>query len=237
MPGTAGLPRAAGTAGCAHLEQAHGHLGALGAEPRVLAEDPEAAALAVEQVLVELEPHVAEGVRRVVRVADPLLAPQRSGARIERRADDVIGALLPVLRPRHPAAGADAVRRGQLEPPKHRGVRGAGGRAGRLLACQRRRPEQAGNEEGRESHAVSRNGDSVSRELWRHPGLPGTPARDRSVQRAKARPANSRSPVTSRTTYFSSHSGSTKGASRSGTATPATTRGRSRNSSISQSTP
>ena len=71
-------PRAAGHGRLADLEQADRHLGALGAEPRVLAEHPEAAALAVEQVLVELQPDVAQRVGRVVGVGDPLLAADRA---------------------------------------------------------------------------------------------------------------------------------------------------------------
>ena len=80
--GAAGFPRAAATAGSPTLSSRDRHLGALGAEPRVLAEHPVAAALAVEQVLIELQPDVAQGVGRVVGVGDPLLAPDRAAASV-----------------------------------------------------------------------------------------------------------------------------------------------------------
>jgi hypothetical protein len=136
----------------AHLEQAHRHLGPLGAEPRVLPEHPVPAALVVEQVLIELQPHVAERVGRVVGVGDPLLAPNRARGCVERGANDIIGALLPVRRPRLAAAGADRRRRGQvqpLEPRRGAGITGRGALRGERLGEERH--EQA---KGTRSHGT-----------------------------------------------------------------------------------
>ena len=80
-----------------------------------------AAVLAVD-VLVRLKPHVAQAVGRVIGVADRLLPRHRVRPRIERRADRIVHALLPVARPGCTGAGAIFVRRRQGEPPERRGV-------------------------------------------------------------------------------------------------------------------
>ena len=55
-------------------------------------------------VLLELEPQHVERTRAVVGVADLDRAGERVGRGIERSADRVVGAVLPVLRPRRPSA-------------------------------------------------------------------------------------------------------------------------------------
>ena len=67
-------PSRAGTRRLGHLGQGHTALGAAGAEPRILIEQAGAAARAVEEVLVQLNPEVAQRVGRVVGVGDALFA-------------------------------------------------------------------------------------------------------------------------------------------------------------------
>ena len=126
----------------------------------VLVHDPITAAVGVEQVLVQLEPDIAQRVGGVVGVGDPLLAANRAGRGIERRADDVVHPLLPVVGTGRAAAGADGVCGGQLQPAKRRGVRCPPKRIERLLGGGGRCDHQERPE--RNSHACSVRGRELS---------------------------------------------------------------------------
>ncbi len=148
--------------GLRHLEDPYATFRTARPEPAPGIEDPGAPSLAVERVLLEVQPQVAEGIRRVVGVGNPLLAPDRAGRRVERGANDVVHPLLPVVGPRRAAAGADRVGRGQLEPPEGRRIGGAG--EARLL-----RREGGGGQEWQEPEAVphgSPESESVGGNGW-----------------------------------------------------------------------
>src|SRR5205807_1097746 len=101
--------------------------------------DRRAAARRPIDVLVELEPEVGQRVGGVVGVVDRLAARDRVRGGIERRADGVVGALLPVAGPRAARALAQQGRRREREPAKwgrvphlrrERGSSAGGGRRG-----------------------------------------------------------------------------------------------------------
>ncbi len=87
----------------AALEVAH-------APARVRGEERRAFAAVPEEILVELQPDEPQRVGRVVRVADGHRAVDRPRRRVERRRDRVVGALLPVRRPRRPGRVPELVR-------------------------------------------------------------------------------------------------------------------------------
>ena len=165
-----------------HSEESHRHLGALGAEPRILAEDAEAAALAVEQILLELQPDVAESVGRVVGVGDALFAANRARGGVQRGADHVVGALLPVGAAGSATAGAYLVRRRQLEPAECQlGVPGR--RTGRDALG----PDLGGYQRERKTGVTQAHGTSPRpnrRERRLNAGSPAGPSDGRQQQRA-----------------------------------------------------
>ena len=79
-----------------------------------------------EDVLLDLHPHKRERVGRVVDVVDALRPVDRLRGGIERRADHVVGALLPIVGPGCARRAADAVRcgegEGEGEGPERGGV-------------------------------------------------------------------------------------------------------------------
>src|SRR6266536_3504098 len=114
-------------------------------EARVGGVDRGAAAVGAVDVLVHLQPQIAERVGRVVGVADRLAARDRVRRRVERRADHVVGALLPVAWPRLARAFAQQGRRRQRETAERRGVGAAGREArgsGRRGLLERREEQQ-----------------------------------------------------------------------------------------------
>ena len=72
-----------------------------------LVHDPMTSASVQEEILVELEPEIAQRVGRMVVVGDPLLSAKGARRGIETRADHVVSPLLPIVGTRGAAAGAD----------------------------------------------------------------------------------------------------------------------------------
>ena len=96
------------------------------AEPALRGEQERTHAARPEQVLVELHPHEAEGIRRVVRVSDLLSGREPLRGGVERRLDGVVDALFPIAGTRGAVGAADAVRRRQRDRAEDPGV-GHGG--------------------------------------------------------------------------------------------------------------
>ncbi len=105
-------------------------------------EDLRAPASGSEQVLVELDPDERQRVGRVVGVGDRLAAGDRASRRVERHADRVVGALLPVrgtgLAVRQTSEGG----RGQIGHGES--LVGGSLREGRRARGQNRRERQQG---------------------------------------------------------------------------------------------
>ena len=91
-------------------------------EARVGRIEKRPAARRLVDVLVELEPEIAQGVGGVVRIADRLRARDGVGRCVERRADGVVGPLLPIARPGGTGALADQRGRREGEPPEGRRI-------------------------------------------------------------------------------------------------------------------
>ena len=93
-------------------------------ESCALVEDQRSSAVRPEDVLVELQPDVPEGVGGVVGVGDGLLSREHLPRGVERSADDVVGALLPVFLAGRSRAGPDVGRRGERQPVEWRDLVG-----------------------------------------------------------------------------------------------------------------
>jgi len=84
-------------------------------------------AVVSKKILVELQPDVAQRIRRAVCVTDRFATGDRVRRRVERDGDRIVHALLPVRRP-WPAGSFTQQRRcGKLEAPEWRSVSARGG--------------------------------------------------------------------------------------------------------------
>src|SRR5437660_833505 len=75
-----------------------------------------------KQILLDLHPQERERVGRVIDIVDPFAASDRLAGRVEGRADHIIHALLPVIRPRSSGRTAYAPRRRKRERAERRGI-------------------------------------------------------------------------------------------------------------------
>src|SRR5207249_12224151 len=75
-----------------------------------------------EDVLLDLHPHECQGIGGVVYVMDSLRPVNRLSGGVERRVDQVVSALLPMVGPRRARRAADPAGRREGQRPERRGV-------------------------------------------------------------------------------------------------------------------
>ena len=155
-PADAGLATCGGAPHGVERRDGVAALEAAGSPPRVGGVDRAAAAVLAVDVLIHLQPGVAQRVGRVVGVADGLAAAGGVRRGVERHLNRVIGALLPVPRPRHSGAFADQVGRRQLQPSERGRVAHARWDTGRGLRRwgRRRLLQQNGKEQRSHGHRL-----------------------------------------------------------------------------------
>ncbi len=113
-------------------------------------------------VLLEVQPQCAECLRAVVRVADLDRAGDCVRRRIERRADPIVGAVLPILRSRTPVRRAKECRR-LPRVERRESLERIVGTSGRCGGQERQRAENAKAQNVTRTHAGSSRWDRLAR--------------------------------------------------------------------------
>ncbi len=159
------------------------------AESRLLRKDQRVQRVGLERVLLDLEPDEPQGVRRMVGIAKMHLARQRVACRIQRRADVIVSAVLPVAGARHPGGRSKLVSRRKPQWRENRGVAHAGGIEERRVWCRRWRAHVGRlRKEERRCACKHRDASKHRKEKGdrRHPRSTGAAGRSDAMRRPRA---------------------------------------------------